>query len=764
MQTHYDAVRCHRFVLTIIWGLVLMAQPLTSHAQELDPPAIPGPTLTLTTPSVEVTTLYSAADARFAATASADPTASDGVGIAAVTFTLVAGNAQTVLHTRDATPPYCAVDGSDGCAALDGTTFTALAGQIVTLTVMAEATSGLTATLEMLYLVALPTELPPEALTTPAMQTAPDATTDATAPVVWFTVPEPNTTVTQRADTAFAVTAYDPTVGRSDGDGIAFVEVQMRSGDQVRHRRRERAVRYCVFGNNDQCDPMPAYLWHDLSAGDYTLWAQATTRRGERSAWVRRTVTLRPARPDEPPPGDMRRFQPRAIPWSEPEIVNPLRGLYRWNNQEYAPQPRPAYDSYKRYAWRDLEPWRGHYDFSTIDRDLEAAQRAGRKHAIRVRAMIHGDGPPVPDYLVAAMGRGWWSHGTYVPDWNDPDFLERMERLIAALGRRYNGDPRLAWVDVGFYGNWGEWHTWPMTYPARNGAVDMSTANKRELVDRMAAAFPSTRLIMGSEDEDTLVYALRKYPTMGWRRDSLGSWIFDENSTFRNLRRRPADWELVMERWQTAPIISEFISPNDQRDPDVYRLAQEQAEAYHVSLVSNGNTLAWDSLSRTGRSGLLDLGKQVGYRLVFSDLAINQELRPGEAFQVTSRWINHGNAPVYERWQPILELRDDGGRVRWCGRLDLDLADLLPSDRATGFADRFTLPGDLAPGRYDLVLVIRDPTGYRDPLALAIHGRQADGSYRLGEVTVERRGEGQQAAQHGAVYRLLLPLIRQPML
>jgi hypothetical protein len=97
------------------------------------------------------------------------------------------------------------------------------------------------------------------------------------------------------------------------------------------------------------------------------------------------------------------------------------------------------------------------------------------------------------------------------------------------------------------------------------------------------------------------------------------------------------------------------------------------------------------------------------------------------------------------------------------GQLDLELADLLPSDRATRFEDRFTLPDDLAAGRYDLFLVIRDTTGYRDPLALAIHGRQADGSYPLGEVTVERAGEPQSPAQQAVMYRMLLPIIGQPI-
>jgi hypothetical protein len=502
-----------------------------------------------------------------------------------------------------------------------------------------------------------------------------------------------------------------------------------------------------------------ARLCARLAADTYTIRVRATSTRGQVSPWRDQPVRIEPNACDTPSSdgsADPCAFRPREIPRNEAEIVNPMRGLYRWNNQEYAPQPRPAYDSYERYVWRDLEPRRGQYDFSVIDRDLEAAQRAGRKHAFRIRAMVNGKGPQVPDYLVDAMGRGWWSNGTYVPDWNDQDFVERMDALIAELGRRYNGDPRINWIDVGFYGNWGEWHTWPLTYPSYSGAQDMRPEHLRGLVDRMAAAFPNTQLIMGSEDEDILVYALRNYPTMGWRRDSLGSWIFDENSTFRNLKRLPNDWQLVMDRWKRAPVMSEFISPNDQRDPDVYRLAQEQAEEYHVSLVSNGNTLVWDSLSRTGREALLELGKQVGYRLVLSDISLPRRATPGAEVTVRTHWINRGNAPTYEHWKPIIHLRDAQGQIRWSSTLNIDLRTLLPSETATRFENRLALPGDLAAGTYTLTLSIPDPHAYRAPLALAIEGRQADGSYALGDITIVGREVTAFAAEE---YRVHVPMI-----
>lgn len=53
---------------------------------------------------------------------------------------------------------------------------------------------------------------------------------------------------------------------------------------------------------------------------------------------------------------------------------------------------------------------------------------------------------------------GGYAVSGYVPDYNSPELIEECERLISALGAAYDGDPRLAVIQVGFAGHWGEWH------------------------------------------------------------------------------------------------------------------------------------------------------------------------------------------------------------------------------------------------------------------------------------------------------------------
>jgi hypothetical protein len=91
--------------------------------------------------------------------------------------------------------------------------------------------------------------------------------------------------------------------------------------------------------------------------------------------------------------------------------------------------------------------------------------------------------------------------------------------------------------------------------------------------------------------------------------------------------------------------------------------------------------------------------------------------------------------PAYTDWTVSYELRDANDRAVWRAASSLDLEDFLPGNRTV--TDTFDV-GKVAPGRYRLVLVVRDPHGYYAPLALAIGGRARDGSYPYGSVDVRR--------------------------
>ena len=227
-----------------------------------------------------------------------------------------------------------------------------------------------------------------------------------------------------------------------------------------------------------------------------------------------------------------------------PDIPNPMRGFYNWFSKTRDTRVSiSSTDFYSRFTWWDLETSQGNYDFSKIDRILDALP-SGHTFSFRVSALngcsSSNNGKDVPDYLVG--GKGWWAPLTdsscnvpsaYIPDWNDSGFLTAVNNLLAALGSRYNGDHRIGFIDIGIFGHWGEWHV--MEFPYCDSTINSSGAqlpassSLQSIVQSHVLAFPDTQLVMMTDEKDSLLYALRQNTSIpiGMRRDSWGAAIFN---------------------------------------------------------------------------------------------------------------------------------------------------------------------------------------------------------------------------------------------
>jgi len=421
------------------------------------------------------------------------------------------------------------------------------------------------------------------------------------------------------------------------------------------------------------------------------------------------------------------------------EVANPHRGSYRWNG--FAPQPAgwPILDSYMRYSWRDLEPTRGNYNFSAIDAELAAAKARGGKFGFRIEAARTGVvGTAVPGYLVPLMQKAWYFdlNGTHnlAPDWNDPDYLGRLQALINALGNRYDHDPRVGWVDISGYGDYSEWHVSRWPYPSPTGAGKITSANANRIVDMNVAAFPHKILLMqhqtvvsDSNDHEAFLYALRKYPKVGIRNDCLGSsWFTTE------MRYLYSHYPVVAVRWKQAPLMTEPCDGN-------FAAMAPQIAEFHVANIGNGNIGNLSTYSAAARRQWEADNIRSGYRFVLRSVSLPALVTRGRSYGVSSSWSNTGVTPAYDPWNVKVQLRA-GSRVVWTGTSSLVLTHFLPGNRTVH--DTFTIPTSVPKGTYRAVLIVTDPSGYYAPLRLAVEGRASgghasDGSYALGTIHVE---------------------------
>ena len=171
-------------------------------------------------------------------------------------------------------------------------------------------------------------------------------------------------------------------------------------------------------------------------------------------------------------------------------LLNPGMGwvFHHYDNSVngYGPVHGPGYDGshfpglnvvYLRLAWSYLEPEEGVFNWSTVDTVAQRYLRRGCQVAFRFTCFESGARFATPEWVRQAGAKGtWWRYGKGVaeetdpracwePDYDDPVFLAKLDAFLGAAGERYDGDPRVAFVDVGSIGIWGEGNPVSRTYP-----------------------------------------------------------------------------------------------------------------------------------------------------------------------------------------------------------------------------------------------------------------------------------------------------------
>lgn len=428
-------------------------------------------------------------------------------------------------------------------------------------------------------------------------------------------------------------------------------------------------------------------------------------------------------------------YAPTPIAFSDAEIPNPWRGSYQWNWSNIQPDGWPVTDYYVRYYWNQIETAKDVYDFSDIEKNMNIAKARGGKFGFRIMAVNPSCGCDVlPQYLKDGMNGEIYSGGNVIPNWNDSFFLERVKAVIAALGARYNNDLRLGYVDMGFYGAWGEWHL--SSLPSMTA---MTQANQHAIIDAMNVAFPNKYLNVPANDYDYFYYALSLSPRWGWRNDCVAnSWFTQNMSNILNKTSVYNPTSTLINRWQTSPSIGEFGC--DSQDMS---LALSQAKTYHLANIGNGNFGSLTSYSASQQADYTALNKTTGYRIVLNSVSLPSPIAAGTAFSLLSNWSNEGVTPAYHYWDTYFQLRNlQTNVVAWEGKSALALATFLPTNgQQKSITDNFVVPVTLPAGKYLLSAIAKDPDNYYPPLRLAITGRLADGSYPLGEVLVSTSGK-----------------------
>lgn len=387
--------------------------------------------------------------------------------------------------------------------------------------------------------------------------------------------------------------------------------------------------------------------------------------------------------------------------------------------------------AYLRFEWRFLEPEKGRFNWYIIDDALELAVKRGQRLAFRVVPYSNGPGRDIPDWLRTEIGEYEdLPHEFWRVMHSEPQYLEAIERLAAALAERYDGHPDIEFVDAGIVGFWGE--------GAGSGLLPQHA--RERLVDAFLGSFKKTQIIMLLTDEKTNKYAMSR-GNPGWRVDCLGDlgfWASEQGGWTHMYHYYPQAIEGygVSEAWKTAPVVLEicgvFNTWKNRQHYDSTQVAYNFAQAlkWHVSTFNAKSS----EVPPEWRPMVDEWLKKMGYRFALRKFTYPRRVRPHGKLAFTSWWENLGVAPCYRDYPVALRLV--GNKRTEVFVTDSDIRKWLPGDAL--FDSAVFLPPDMPEGNYELQIGVVDPRSREPVVRLAIEGRTPEGWYPMGQIEVKK--------------------------
>ncbi len=408
-------------------------------------------------------------------------------------------------------------------------------------------------------------------------------------------------------------------------------------------------------------------------------------------------------------------------------LVNPGKGYVQYYGTDEKYTKDYIGIVYTRWPWNALEPKEGEYRWDSVDQFIAQADKCGKKTAIGVMSVSTGLGQYVtPKWVFDAGAKSMEAPDSSSPtgrqlipeSWEDPVFLAKMQAFIAAFGKRYDGNPKIAFVDIRNYGNWGEGHIGMLGNNPKLILTPAESLQKNYLLPYVTA-FPHSQLIVvwGSSMYDK-PYDWAVSQGAGMRRDGI-------------LSEYSKDGSECLRAYGHAPAVFEYCYGYDETKRKGYWSTES---LWHYVDCGKPSYLQWNpEIYEENKEFCRKLGNRVGYHFVLQEAEVPTKIAAGVPFPIRLKWLNDGVAPVYEPCSVAIALLDSKDHVvqkQWLP--GSNPRSWKPDDSTTEtISTTFSaVPPDTCKLAVGLFLNRQDANpAYR----LGIDGRTADGWYVLSD-------------------------------
>ncbi|MBQ6762837.1 MAG: DUF4832 domain-containing protein [Bacteroidales bacterium] len=347
--------------------------------------------------------------------------------------------------------------------------------------------------------------------------------------------------------------------------------------------------------------------------------------------------------------------------------VQPMTGIVLWNTSGSVKKEYVQLEfSYMLY--NDVCKEKDVFDWTPMDKLLEAAAARGHQVVVRFRYTYPGYSCAVPDYIKSWPGyeaTNAKSEGrkTEFPDWRCEELQRFHMEFHRRFAERYDKDPRLAFVETGF-GLWAEYHIYDG--PCIIGQTFPSHDFQAQFLPKMDEWFQDTPWLFSIDASDA------KYAPFHKKKEllDLNFGNFDDSFMCQDWSGYNwSGWKFFGEdRYKKAPAGGEFSYYSDYDQKHVLdkegmygRVFEDVVAKVHMTFII-GN----DQPGKQTPERIAEAAMSMGYRFEIRDFQVKE----GEGASVLI--ANVGVAPIYR--SAFVEVEGVRG--------DLDLRTLMPGEEA----------------------------------------------------------------------------------
>ncbi|WP_413406815.1 DUF4832 domain-containing protein [Paenibacillus amylolyticus] len=353
----------------------------------------------------------------------------------------------------------------------------------------------------------------------------------------------------------------------------------------------------------------------------------------------------------------------------------------------------------------------------------------------------------IPRVFIVYPNEGeFWPQGVPSDDvaarWTTDILKDRLVAFIQKLGQAWDDDPRVAYVELGLWGNWGEHHIYPDQLADGTDRIPLSF--ETALGDAATQAFQNKKVQVRYPD------TFQNYD-FGFLRDSFA--LIDDLESGEGIVKRDT-WRTQVNGGEVAydwgqKHIQPGDSPNDTLSDPIHR-------NYVIDWIKKTHTtsLGWidqyDALDSAVSKGATLMQKELGYRFVINQATFSGSVQPGEKMNVSFQVLNNGSAPFYYNWPVEASLLRSDRTVAWKGIFNnVDIRNWMPGDNwdssthqyiqkpaVQQVSGAFTIPSNLPAETYTLALTIIDPYGYKPSARFANSNYYTGGRTPIGKVGI----------------------------